>query len=173
MFPTKIALIVIIGALLANCGSSVPSGVTPVSPFDINRYLGNWYEIARLDHSFERGLQQVTANYSFNDDGTVQVINRGYSSDKQKWNEAKGKAKFADNPDTGFLKVSFFGPFYASYVIAVLDENYNYALVTGPNRKFLWILSRTPTLPDRTLNELVEKAKSLGFDTNSLIYVTQ
>lgn len=157
--------------LLAGC-VSIPDGVTPVDNFQLERYLGTWYEIARLDHSFERGLSRVTADYSMNADGSVRVINRGYSSGENKWKQAEGKARFVKKPDMGFLKVSFFGPFYGSYVILELDrEKYSYALVCGPNRSYLWVLARSPGLSDEVKNALVAKAATLGFKTDELIFV--
>lgn len=130
--------------LLTGC-LGMPDTVQPVEKFELDRYLGKWYEIARLDHSFERGLEQVTAEYSLRDDGGVSVVNRGYSTEKEEWSEAEGKAYFARSPDEGYLKVSFFGPFYGSYVVFELDqENYQYAFVSGPNHEYLWLLARTP-----------------------------
>ena len=156
--------------LLAGC-VGVPDGVTPVEKFQLERYLGKWYEIARLDHSFERGLSQVSAEYSLNTDGSVKVINRGFSAKDKKWKEAVGKAYFVKRSDQGFLKVSFFGPFYGSYIILGLDhKNYSHALVCGPNRSYLWILARSPRISDEVKNALVSKAASLGFQTESLIY---
>jgi apolipoprotein D and lipocalin family protein len=157
--------------LLGGC-TSLPSGVKPVNDFELNRYLGTWYEIARLDHSFERGLSRVSANYTLLDDGTIGVINRGYLQEEDKWKEATGRARFVGSTDTGHLKVSFFGPFYSSYVIMDLDhQQYQYALVSGPTTDYLWILSRTRTLEPDTIRELVEKAASKGFAVENLIYV--
>jgi apolipoprotein D and lipocalin family protein len=157
--------------LLAGC-VGMPKNVEPVRSFSLERYLGRWYEIARLDHPFERGLSRVTAEYSQRDDGGVRVLNRGYSSTDEKWKEAVGKGYFVQKPDLGHLKVSFFGPFYGSYVIIELDrENYQYALVCGPDTSYLWILARTPTMDQGVKRALVAKAASLGFDTGSLIFV--
>ncbi|MCP4864449.1 MAG: lipocalin [Alteromonas sp.] len=157
--------------LVVGC-TSVPEGVKPVQGFEADRYLGTWYEIARFDHSFERGLSQITANYSMRDDGGIRVLNRGYNAGEGEWNEAEGKAYFVEDEQTGHLKVSFFGPFYASYVVAELDkENYRYSLVTGPDKTYLWILARTPELPQDVLDSLLGKAKALGFDTSKLIWV--
>jgi len=157
--------------LLAGC-TGLPDGVTPVDHFQLERYLGTWYEIARLDHSFERGLSQVSAEYSLNADGSVKVINRGYSAGDNKWKQAEGKAYFVKRPDQGFLKVSFFGPFYGSYVILELDKkDYAYALVCGPDRSYLWLLARTPVISDGLKKSLVAKASDLGFKTENLIWV--
>jgi apolipoprotein D and lipocalin family protein len=162
---------VMLGLLIGGC-TGIPDNVTPIEGFDLNRYLGTWYEAARLDHSFERGLSNVTAQYSLRDDGGVRVVNRGYNAEKKEWKEAVGKAFFVDEPTKGHLKVSFFGPFYGSYVIMDLDrDQYQYALVCGPSRSYLWILSRTPTLDESVKSRLLKKAADLGFDTKSLIWV--
>ncbi len=159
--------------LLVGC-VKVPHGVSPVKDFKLDRYLGRWYEIARLDHSFERGLTKVSAEYSTRPEGGVKVVNRGYSSKEGRWKEAAGKAYFVKDAETGFLKVSFFGPFYGSYVIMELDkENYNYSLVCGPNKEYLWILARTTTINEEIKARLVEKAKAAGFATDKLIWVEQ
>jgi len=152
--------------------TGVPDGVQVVSGFELDRYLGTWYEIARLDHRFERGLSNITANYSLRDDGGVSVVNRGYEVDKGEWNEAAGKAYFAGNSDVGQLKVSFFGPFYGGYNIVELDkEEYQYALVAGPDRDYLWILARSPEIDPEVLSMLVDKATGLNFSTDELIFV--
>jgi apolipoprotein D and lipocalin family protein len=157
--------------LLTGC-VSIPDGVTPVENFQLERYLGKWYEIARLDHSFERGLSRISAEYSMNADGSVKVINSGFSDKDKKWKKAEGKARFVKSSDQGFLKVSFFGPFYGSYVILELDhQNYSYALVCGPDRSYLWILARTPVISDELKKSLVAKAAALGFKTENLIWV--
>jgi len=159
---------------LTGCGSTgVPKGITPVSDFKLDRYLGTWYEIARLDHKFERGLEQVSATYSLSDDGSVKVVNKGYSSKQQKWKEANGKAKFVADNETGHLKVSFFGPFYGSYIVFELDDNYQYALVAGPNRGYLWLLSRTPNIEASLYESLTATASEQGFDVSKLIRVPQ
>lgn len=158
--------------LLSACGGDKPDDITPIQTFDANRYLGTWYEIARLDHRFERGLSQVTAEYSLRDDGGIKVINRGYSEEDKEWNSAEGKAYFVSEPNVGHLKVSFWGPFYSAYVVMELDEiNYQYALVAGGDKNYLWILSRTPQMEEATYTALVEKAKALGFATDTLIKV--
>ena len=159
--------------LLSGC-LGMPESVKPVQGFELDRYLGKWYEVARLDHSFERGMDQVTAEYSLRDDGGVRVLNRGYSVEKNKWSEAEGKAYFVGKSDEGYLKVSFFGPFYGSYVVFDMDqENYQYAFISGPDTSYLWFLSRTPTVDPKLLARFVEQARSLGFDTDQLIYVNQ
>ena len=167
------ALISVTSLMLSGC-LGMPQGVHPVQGFEVNRYLGKWYEIARLDHSFERGLQQVTAEYSRRPDGGIQVVNRGYSADDGEWKEAVGKAYFVDDPTEGYLKVSFFGPFYGSYVLFELDQaNYQYAFVSGPDLNYLWLLARTPTVADTVVADFVEKSAALGFDTRNLIMVDQ
>ena len=161
--------------LLGLCGCvQIPEGLNAVRGFEVERYLGAWYEIARLDHSFERGLIQVNANYSLNEDGSLRVVNRGFDPKMNKWKQVTGRAYFVAEPDLGRLKVSFFWPFYGGYNILVLDESqYAYALVCGNSRDYLWILARQPVLPEPVLASLIKKAKDLGFDTEALIYVPQ
>ncbi len=152
--------------------AGVPQNVKPVDNFILEKYLGKWYEIARLDHPFESGLTKVTADYSMGEGGVVRVLNKGYSASENKWKEAEGKAVFVNKPDQGFLKVSFWGPFYGSYVVFGLDhENYQYSLVCGPDKSYMWILSRIPVMNEEIKNTLVAKASALGFDTGSLIFV--
>ena len=166
--------VLMISSLLSlSCSVSPPSGVKPVENFEVNRYLGTWYEIARLDHRFERGLDHVTAHYSLRDDGGVEVLNRGFSVANQRWQQSLGKAYFLDSPQQGSLKVSFFGPFYGGYHVIALDPQYGYALVAGPNRDYLWILARTKTLPAATRDRLLQQAADLGFPVKQLIWVNQ
>ncbi len=174
MRKTKLrASLLVFTALAVAACTGVPKGTSAVSGFELDRYLGTWYEIARLDHRFERGLTNVSANYSLREDGGVRVVNRGFNAEKGQWNEAVGKAYFVDTPDVGRLKVSFFGPFYGGYNILELDsENYEYALVAGPDRSYLWILARSPDLSDTVVQSLVAKAKDLGFAVDELIYVS-
>jgi apolipoprotein D and lipocalin family protein len=155
---------------LAGC-SGVPTGLQPVSGFQLERYLGRWYEIARLDHRFERGLTQITAEYRLLPDGQVEVVNRGFDAAKGTWREAKGVARFQGARDVGSLEVSFFGPFYGGYNVLILGANYDYALVAGPDRDYLWILARKPELPRATLDRLLTQARAWGFATDALIYV--
>ena len=167
MFRTLISLGLTV--LIAGC-SAAPEGIEPVENFELNRYLGKWYEVARLDHSFERGLTQVTAEYSLREDGGVKVINRGFDAAAGEWREAIGKAYFVEAPDRGYLKVSFFGPFYGAYVIFELNSDYRYSFVSGPNRDYLWLLSRTAEVPDSVLERFIERSGQLGFDTEALIF---
>lgn len=156
---------------LAGC-MGVPDGAKPVQGFEIEKYLGTWYEIARLDHSFERGLSNVTAQYSLRDDGGVRVVNRGFKASEGKWDEAEGKAYFVDDKTQGMLKVSFFGPFYGAYNVIALDrQDYQWSLVVGPDTSYMWILSRTPVLEKAIVDQLLAEAKSLGFNTDDLIFV--
>lgn len=164
--------IVLAGAMLNSGCVGVPDGVKVIEGFELDRYLGTWYEIARLDHSFERGLTNVTANYKMRDDGGVTVVNRGYNVAKDEWDEATGKAYFVGETDVGQLKVSFFGPFYGGYNIIELDkEAYQFALVAGPDREYLWILARAPNLDETVVTGLVDKARKLDFPVNEIIYV--
>jgi len=166
-------ILMVLALLITGC-VGLPENVKPVEHFNADKYLGKWYEIARLDHSFERGLSKVSASYSMREDGGIRVINRGYDAQKQKWNEAEGKAYFVNSADQGYLKVSFFGPFYGSYIVFELDhDNYQYSLVSGPDKSYLWILSRTPQMNQEIQKRLVEKAAALGFDKANLIFVEQ
>lgn len=163
----------VLALITAGC-TSLPDGVEPIEGFELDRYLGKWYEIARLDHSFERGLDKVTATYSMRNDGGVKVVNRGYSTKAAEWDEAEGRAYFVRGSNEGYLKVSFFGPFYGSYVIFELDEeNYSYAFVAGPDKSYLWFLSRTPKVSEDLVRRFIKKAGELGFDTGELIMVDQ
>ena len=165
------ACLLLFATCLAGC-TGVPDGIEPVEDFELNRYLGTWYEIARLDHRFERGLSNVSAHYSMREDGGVAVSNRGYRDAEGEWDEAEGKAWFVGDPDVGRLKVSFFGPFYGGYNVFVLDhEDYGYAMVAGPDRSYLWILARTTAIDDSLRDELVAKAEEAGFDIEELIFV--
>jgi len=146
--------------LLGGC-TGMPESVTPVSGFSVDKYLGKWYEVARLDHSFERGLNNVSAEYSLKDDGGVTVVNRGFSIEDNEWSEAQGKAYFVDSSDQGYLKVSFFGPFYGSYVIFDLDKvDYQYAFVSGPDTSYLWLLSRTPDISPELKARFIKESKA-------------
>jgi apolipoprotein D and lipocalin family protein len=167
-------IFIIISALILNGCTGIPGGVHPVEDFSADKYLGKWYEIARLDHSFERGLDQVTAEYTKRDDGGIKVINRGYSIKSGKWKEAEGKAYFVGDSETGHLKVSFFGPFYGSYIVFELDKtNYQYAFVAGYNKSYLWLLSRTPDVDQNLIDKFINKSRELGFTTDDLILVNQ
>ncbi len=161
-------------ALLAGCSLAPPEGAEPVTGFELERYLGTWYEVARLDHRFETDLAAVTARYELRDDGGISVVNRGFDVKAEQWDSVMGRAYFIDDPDTASLKVSFFGPFYGGYHVLALDESapdYGYALVAGPSVKYLWVLARSPQLPPETLDRLVDQARSLGFDVDELILV--
>ena len=171
MTVTKKILCLIFTFLAVAC-TGKPEGVVAVKDFELDRYLGTWHEIARLDHPFERGLSNIKAEYSLRDDGGVKVVNRGFSKEDNEWQEAEGKAYFVENTDAGHLKVSFFGPFYGSYIIFELDrENYRYAFVSGPDTSYLWLLSRTPQLDQAVIDRFVKRSQAIGFDTDELIYV--
>jgi apolipoprotein D and lipocalin family protein len=167
----RILVLTIAVLILTGC-LGMPETVRPVANFDLNRYMGKWYEIARLDHSFERGLERITAEYSMRDDGGVSVVNRGYSIEDEEWKVAEGKAYFVDEENKGYLKVSFFGPFYGSYVVFEIDqEGYEYAFVSGPNTSYLWLLSRTAQVQQEIIERFKRISKELGFDTSKLIFV--
>ena len=162
---------VLLSLALTGC-IGAPPGIVPVTGFDVDRYLGTWYEIARLDHSFERGLSNVTATYAKRDDGGLAVLNRGFDAEKNAWREAQGRAYFLGDAGTASLKVTFFWPFYGGYHVIALDrEGYRHALVSGPSRDYLWILARDKRLPEATLERLLAAARNNGFDVNALIFV--
>ncbi|OPZ59631.1 MAG: Outer membrane lipoprotein Blc precursor [Deltaproteobacteria bacterium ADurb.Bin510] len=165
-------IVLLAGALLGGC-VSLPKGLEPVQGFEAGRYLGQWYEIARLDHRFERGLSQVTATYAPRPDGGIDVLNRGYDARSLKWRQARGRAYFVKDEATAWLKVSFFSPFYASYVIIELDRDYRWALVSGPSREYFWILARSPSLEPDRLQSLIDLAREKGFATERLIFPPQ
>ena len=159
-------------ALFGGC-TGIPEHVKAVEPFDVGRYSGTWYEIARLPNGFEKGLEKITAEYESRSDGGIDVTNRGFDPATGKWRQASGKAYFVVSPNIARLKVSFFGPFYGAYNVIDLDPEYRVALVCGPDYKYLWILSRTPTLAQEKVNALLATAKSAGFDTSEMIFVKQ
>ena len=165
---TRIMIVALV-AVVAGCVSGPKVDNTPVAALDLNRYLGEWYEIARFDHSFERGVEKAKANYTLNEDGTIKVVNSGIKDGKPK--TAIGKGKRTDTP--ALLRVSFFGPFYADYRVMMIDEGYTYALVGSGSADYLWMLSRTRDLPDSTKSELLSEAKRRGYDTDKLIWVRQ
>jgi apolipoprotein D and lipocalin family protein len=169
----RFLILMMIVIATSGCTTGKPATVTPVSSFDLTQYLGQWYEIARLDHSFEQDLDQVTATYSLNSDGSVKVINRGFNRQKQQWQQAEGKAKFVDNKKTGYLKVSFFGPFYGSYIIFALSPDYSTALISSYNHEYLWLLSRNKKISPSELNNYLTLAEKAGFNTNQLIFPLQ
>jgi apolipoprotein D and lipocalin family protein len=154
--------------------TGVPEGVAPVADLELNRYLGTWYEIARLDHGFERGLSSVTATYSLREDGGVRVLNQGYRADEDRWVSAEGRAYFVDDTQTAHFKVSFFGPFYSSYIVFGLDDvDYQYAFVSGYTQDYLWLLARTPTVAPEVFEAFEARASALGFPVQELIMVDQ
>jgi len=169
---SALLLIAVLG--LSACSTTPPDGITAVTPFDVNRYQGKWYEIARMDHSFEKGLSDVSAHYQIQADGSVKVINRGFSKSKGKWSEAVGRALFTGDPQRASLKVSFFGPFYGGYHVVALDQqDYRWALVVGPDRDYVWILARDKQLPAAVREQLLAKARQLGIAVEALIWVDQ
>jgi apolipoprotein D and lipocalin family protein len=162
-------IMVLLMVLVVGC-TNIPSGLKPVSEFDADRYLGKWYEIARLDHSFERDLSNVSADYTLAENGAIRVVNRGFDEKDGEWKQIEGKARFIGDETIGSLKVSFFGPFYGGYHVIELDRiDYSYAMVSGPSRSYLWILSRTTNLDEAIYSGLVNKAVAMGFDTTKLI----
>ena len=157
--------------LLASC-TGLPDNVEPVSQFDTEQYLGTWYEIARLDHSFERNLERVTATYGLNEDGSISVLNKGFNTEKDEWRQAEGVAKPMDSSDIAHLKVSFFGPFYGTYAVFELADDYSHAFVSGYNTDYLWLLAREPDVSTEVRQRFINESQALGFDTSKLIWVS-
>jgi apolipoprotein D and lipocalin family protein len=166
------ALTGVVLVTLRSC-ASIPEGAVAIKPFDKEKYLGKWYEIARMDFRFERNLNNVTANYSIKENGSIKVDNRGFDYLTKEWKQAIGKAKLAGDPDEAKLKVSFFGPFYSGYNVIALDDQYKYALVAGQNLKYLWLLSRETTMPESTKQSYLNIAKGLGYDVSTLVWTEQ
>ena len=159
----------VIALLVAGCGNAQKVDNTPIASLDLSKYLGDWYEIARFDHSFERGLDFCKANYALREDGKIAVTNTGVKEGKNK--TSNGKAKTTDTP--ALLRVSFFGPFYSDYRVMLRDADYQWALIGSGSAKYLWILSRTPELPKETLDTILAEAQRRGYDTSKLIRVKQ
>ncbi|RZK69475.1 MAG: lipocalin [Pedobacter sp.] len=162
-------------AIAVNVAScvSIPKGAQAVTPFNKDRYLGKWYEIARMDFKFEKNLNQVTATYSLNDNGSIKVDNRGYNYVKKEWRKSVGKAKFVKGEDLARLKVSFFGPFYAGYNVIAIDPDYKYALIAGNDLGYMWILSREKTIPATVREAYLKHATDLGFEIDKLVWTKQ
>lgn len=162
----KNALLFLLLCMVCGCTKlTVDNSV--IDSLDVNRYLGEWYEIARYDHRFERGMENTRAIYSMRDDGMIDVINTGVKDGERK--ESKGKAKLTDTP--ALLRVSFFGPFYSDYRVMMLDADYQYALIGSGSDDYLWILSRKPLLPDTVKQQVIKEAQRRGYDTSKLIWV--
>ncbi len=166
-------ILAFLALIFFNACETIPEGAKAVKPFEVNKYLGTWYEIARMDFKFERDLKNVTATYSLNEDGTIKVLNQGFNINTNERKQAIGKAKFVDLTDEAKLKVSFFGPFYAGYNVVALDAEYKYALIAGQSLDYLWILSREKTIPESIKTEYLRIAESIGYKTSDLIWVIQ
>ncbi|PKP03460.1 MAG: hypothetical protein CVU11_08195 [Bacteroidetes bacterium HGW-Bacteroidetes-6] len=163
-------IILVIIAGFYSC-RTIPKDVVAVKPFYKERYLGKWYEIARIDFKYEKDLDNTTAEYSLNSNGIIKVDNQGYNTKKGQWEQATGKAKFVGDENIAMLKVSFFGPFYSGYNVIAIDDNYKYALVTGASLNYLWILSRETNIPDSIKNKYLKIAEGFGYNTNNLLWV--
>lgn len=157
-------------AVFFNSCVAIPKGAKAVRPFDQQRYFGTWYEIARMDFKFEKNLWDVSATYSLNTDGTIRVDNKGYDYIRKKWKESIGRAKPVKDAETGRLKVSFFGPFYAGYNVIAVDPDYRYALVAGNNLGYLWLLSREKSMPAARQTAYLKQAQALGYDVSKLVW---
>jgi apolipoprotein D and lipocalin family protein len=168
---------VIVCSFLNGCFTSAENStesIRVVKKFYLDRYLGRWYEIARLPHSFEKGLDSVTASYSIREDGMIKVVNRGFDTSKGEWKEAVGKAYIPDTSAGALLKVSFFWFFYADYKVIALDTaDYSYAMVTSSSKEYLWILSRSPVMEENVYSELLKQAAECGFKISDLYKVKQ
>lgn len=171
MLGSAVVLAAVSAIILSSCGGTIPEGVAAIKPFEVKRYVGKWYEIARLDFKYEKGLNNTTATYSFNSDGKIKVVNRGYDFKKGKWKQVTGKAKFVKDSNEAKLKVSFFGPFYSGYNVIAIDDEYQYALVAGESLKYLWLLSRKVTMPANVKQDFLDKAKVLGYNTDELVWI--
>jgi len=173
MKTRKLIYILLMGVIMNGLYScaTIPNGAVAVKPFDKERYLGKWYEIARIDFKYERDLNNTTAVYSLNDNGTIKVDNQGYNTKKGEWNQAIGKAKFVGEENIAKLKVSFFGPFYSGYNVIAIDDEYRYALIAGKNLKYLWILSRETNIPGEIKDKYLNIAEEIGYNTTDLIWV--
>lgn len=165
-----LTLMLVVAFCLQGCGLRVPEGIEPVTNFELKSYLGQWYEIARLDHRFERGLEQIKTIYSQQENGKIRVENMGVDEKTGKQRTAVGKAKFVGKSNVGHLKVSFLGPFYGSYVVFYLEEDYSVALVCGNTKDYCWILARAPKLDDEKLHKYLEIVEKNGFDVEKFIY---
>ncbi len=152
---------------------SIPKNLTAVQNFEVQKYTGTWYEIARFDFRFEKNLKNVTATYSQNPDGSIKVVNKGFDYIENKWKQAEGKAKFVNDANEARLKVSFFGPFYAGYNVIAMQPNYENVWVVGNDKSYMWILSRKKTIDESTKNHFIKLAKEAGFDTDKLVWTIQ
>ena len=171
-WPLAVGALAVLSMLaLAACTTVPPAGAKPVAGFDVDRYAGHWYELARIDHRFEKGLINTSAHYSRNPDGSLKVVNRGYDPVRKVWKQAEGKGLFTGEPTEAALKVSFFGPFYGGYNVVALEPDYQWAMVVGSNLGYLWILSRTPTLPTGVRSRLMAQARAMGVDVDKVLWV--
>lgn len=168
MFFIIVMLTVIVFSLFA-CSAPLTVDNSAVKTVELDKYAGEWYELARFDHRFERGMEHCRTTYTLQKDGTIRVTNRGKKDGE--WKTSVGKGKVTGEP--GVLRVSFFGPFYSDYRIMMLAPDYSYALVGGGGDDYLWILSRTPQLKQETLDQIVYEAHQRGYKTSNLIWVDQ
>lgn len=153
---------------------ALPKGAMPVTDFDIEKYLGRWYEIARMDYFWEKKfLTNVYAEYSPNEDGTVDVVNTGYNEKKEEWSSYEGEARFRTENNVAALEVSFFGGAWAGYNVVSIDEDYQYALVFGRNLDYLWFLSKDKEMPKEIKNKYVEMALEVGYDVSKIHWTPQ
>ncbi len=171
MLTITSATIATIATLYYRRKHSIPKKAEPISPFSMDDYLGKWYEIARIDHRWERNLSNTTAEYDLDEKGQIVVTNRGYNFVKNKWEESKGVVQFIDNPNTGALEVSYFGPFFSGYNVVAVEGDYDYALVVGRGPRYCWILSRTPYIPEGVRARFILEAMRIGVDVDALNWI--
>lgn len=165
------AILIVSITTLFSCCASIPKNAKPVENFDVDKYLGSWYEIARFDFRFEKDMNNVMAQYGLNEKNNVTVLNSGYNYKKEEWVSANGVAKFRGDKNKAALKVSFFGPFYSGYNVIALDDDYKYALVAGKSLKYLWIISREKSIPEEIKTAYLKIAQDIDYDTSKLIWV--
>lgn len=162
------------GVLLAYRNrETMPAGAEPLKNFEPERFMGLWYEIARMPLSYEKDMHYVTAEYSMQENGSMRVVNMGYNEKKKRWQKAIGKAVFVNETDEASMKIAFLGPFYSGYNVVDMDEEYKYALVFGRNLDYMWILSRETTIPEEIERRFLEKANDMGYDLYRLIWTEQ
>ena len=164
--------VILLSLLFVACSTKQETDLKTVQKVDLQKYLGDWYEIARYEHPFQKDCKNVKANYSLRDDEKIQVVNSCTKMSTNEFKDAKAVAYSVDETNSK-LKVSFFRPFYGDYWILDLDKDYKYAIVGTPSKEYLWILSREKTMNNEVLNKLLEKITSMGFDKSKLTYTIQ
>jgi apolipoprotein D and lipocalin family protein len=168
MRPVLLSLFAAGTLLLSACAPEPTPVAEPVKQLNVERYMGTWYEIARLPHSFQEGLQQVTAEYRLNRDGSFEVTNRGYNDAEGEWETAIGLAEPIDGMEAGFT-IQFQWPFKGGYYVAELGDNYDYAVVVSNDKEFFWLLARDPGMPRWLIDQNLAQAAQWGIDVEQII----